>query len=116
MARTGVDVDGVGGPEIAVKFLRLEIFETNDFNTHDTVNRTLFFRLPSHPPNIKNRDVPHLRQNVLQLFAVFFTLMCVHHQAGSAIPFLHVCLEGLQVLVTKLSISRDGVSKTVIVR
>jgi hypothetical protein len=82
------------------------------FNIGDTVNRRLFFRVPSHPPNIK-RDVSHLRQNVLQLFAVFFTLLCVHHQA---FRFLHMCLEGLQVLITKLRISGDGISKTVLVR
>jgi hypothetical protein len=79
--------------------------------TDDTVHRTLSFRVSGHPPNIKNRDVPHLRQNVLQLFAVFITF-----QTGLAIPFYYMSPEGLQVLVTKLRISGDGVGKTVVVR
>lgn len=39
MTRTGVDVNGVGGPEIAVPFLRLEIFgnKSNNTSTADTV-------------------------------------------------------------------------------
>lgn len=78
------------------------------FNTDDTVNRTLFFRVTSHPPNIKNRDLPHLRQKRLQLFAVVITFQCVHHQTGVAICFHCMSLEGLQVLVTKLRISGDG--------
>ena len=46
---------------------------TSTHDTDDTVHRTPSFQVSSHPPNIKNRDVPHLRQNVLQLFAVFMT-------------------------------------------
>lgn len=73
---------------------------------------------PQTIPNTKKRDVPCLFQNVLRLFAIFITFhfQCVHHQTGFAIRFYYISPEGLQVLVTNLRISRDGLVKTVVVR
>src|SRR5258708_29737564 len=59
-------------------------------------------------------DVPHLRRDLLQLLAVFFTFQCVHPQAEMAILILDVALESIQVLIAEFGSSGDGLGKSVI--